>query len=74
MPERPILLAGDFNAQPDSPEMEMLQRHFRLLTPENKRSELWTHNTHRILIDHICCTIPRSSLKSSPAIFRADSL
>jgi len=52
-PERPILLAGDFNAQPDSPEMDMLQRHFRLLTPENKRSELWTHNTHRILIDHI---------------------
>jgi endonuclease/exonuclease/phosphatase family metal-dependent hydrolase len=53
MPERPILLAGDFNAQPASPEMEMLQRHFRLLRPENKRSELWTHNTHRILIDHI---------------------
>lgn len=52
-PERPILLAGDFNAQPDSPEMEMLQRHFRLLRPENKRGELWTHNTHRILIDHI---------------------
>ena len=51
--ERPIVLVGDFNAQPDSPEMEMLQRHFRLLKPENKRSELWTHNTHRILIDHI---------------------
>ena len=53
MPARPIVLAGDFNAQPDSPEMEMLQRHFRLLTPENKSSQLWTHNTHRILIDHI---------------------
>ena len=53
VPERPIVLAGDFNAQPDSPEMEMLQRHFRLLTPENKPSELWTHHTHRILIDHI---------------------
>lgn len=52
-PERPIILAGDFNAQPDSPEMEMLQRHFRLLKPENKRRELWTHHSHRILIDHI---------------------
>jgi len=53
MPERPIVLTGDFNAQPDAPEMEMLQRHFRLLRPENKASELWTHNSHRILIDHI---------------------
>ena len=53
MPERPIVLTGDFNAQPDALEMEMLQRHFRLLRPENKASELWTHNSHRILIDHI---------------------
>ena len=52
-PERPIVLAGDLNAQPNAPEMEMLQRHFRLLTPENKRSELWTHTRHRVLIDHI---------------------
>ena len=52
-PERPIVLAGDFNAQPEAPEMEMLQRHFRLLTPENKSSEQWTHNSHRILIDHV---------------------
>ena len=52
-PEKPIVLAGDFNAQPDSPEMEMLQRHFRLLAPENSYSELWTHSAHRILIDHI---------------------
>ncbi len=52
-PARPILLAGDFNAQPGAPEMEMLQRRFRLLRPENKRVELWTHQQHRILIDHI---------------------
>ncbi len=52
-PERAILLAGDFNAQPATPEMEMLQRHFRLLTPENERKELWTHHSHRILVDHI---------------------
>ncbi len=52
-PERPIVLAGDFNAQPNAPEMEMLQRHFRLLMPENKSSELWTHQQHRVLIDHV---------------------
>ena len=52
-PERPIVLAGDFNAQPNAPEMEMLQRHFRLLTPENKSGELWTHQQHRVLIDHV---------------------
>ena len=52
-PQRPILLAGDFNAQPSAPEMEMLQRHFRLLKPENRRGELWTHEQHRVMIDHI---------------------
>ena len=52
-PSAQSVLVGDFNAQPDSPEMEMLQRHFRLLRPENKRSEFWTHSTHRIVIDHI---------------------
>lgn len=52
-PERAILLAGDFNAQPGTPEMEMLQRHFRLLAPENEPEELWTHHSHRILVDHI---------------------
>ena len=59
-PERPIVLAGDFNAQPKRPEMEMLQRHFRLLMPENKSSELWTHQQHRVLIDHVCCTTRQS--------------
>jgi len=52
-PERPILFAGDFNAKPDTPEIEMLTRDFQLLSPENDESELWTHHTHRILIDHI---------------------
>ena len=63
MPERPIVLAGDFNAQPDSLEMEMLQRRFRLLRPENKSSELWTHKSHRILIDHILLHDPAEQLE-----------
>ena len=52
-PERAILLAGDFNAKPGAPEMDMLERHFRLLSPENAPRELWTHQAHRILVDHI---------------------
>ena len=52
-PERAIVLAGDFNAQPATPEMEMLQRDFRLLAPENDARQQWTHHAHRILIDHI---------------------
>lgn len=49
-PERAILLAGDFNAKPDSPEMKRLQSYFRLLRPQDGG---WTHQAHRILIDHI---------------------
>lgn len=52
-PERPIILAGDFNANANTPELEMLQQHFQLLLPENPATEQWTHQTHRILIDHI---------------------
>ena len=52
-PQRAILLAGDFNAVPDSPEMTLLQSCFQLLRPQNDDSEGWTHQKHRILIDHI---------------------
>ena len=62
-PERAILLAGDFNAQPAAPEMEMLQRHFRLLTPENIKEELWTHQSHRILVDHILLHDPKEQFE-----------
>ena len=51
--ERAIILAGDFNARADTPEIEMLQPHFQLLSPENNTAEQWTHQSHRILIDHI---------------------
>lgn len=61
--ERPIILAGDFNAQPDTPEMEMLQQHFQLLTPENPISEQWTHQSHRILIDHVLLHDPRQEFE-----------
>lgn len=52
-PERAVLLAGDLNASPDTPEMKMLQGYFRLLMPANGRGERWTHQKHRILIDHL---------------------
>jgi endonuclease/exonuclease/phosphatase family metal-dependent hydrolase len=62
-PERPILLTGDFNATPDAPEIEMLARDFHLFTPENDASTLWTHQTHRILIDHILIHDPHSQFE-----------
>lgn len=62
-PERPILLAGDFNAQPGTPEMALLQRDFRLLQPENRPSERWTHQRHRILIDHILLHDPAANFE-----------
>ncbi len=62
-PERPILLAGDFNAQASTPEMEMLQRDFHLLSPENKINEQWTHHGHRILIDHILLYDPQEQFE-----------
>ena len=49
-PERAILLAGDFNATPDSSEMTLLQGPFQLLRPQN---ETWTHQEHQIRVDHI---------------------
>jgi endonuclease/exonuclease/phosphatase family metal-dependent hydrolase len=61
--ERAIVLAGDFNATLDSPEMEMLQQHFRLLIPENYASEQWTHQSHRILIDHILLHDPSQAFE-----------
>ncbi len=52
-PERAVLLAGDLNARPGAPEMKMLQGYFRLLMPANDRGDRWTHQKHRILIDHL---------------------
>lgn len=63
-PERPIILAGDFNAKADTPEMEMLQPMFQLLSPENSTNEQWTHQSHRILIDHILLHDPKQQLEA----------
>lgn len=61
-PERPIILTGDFNAQPHSPEMDLLREVFILLTPENPDKDCWTHQTHRILIDHVLVYDPHNQL------------
>lgn len=52
-PRRPLLLLGDFNARPDSLEMALLGRRFRLLQPDNPPDTRWSHLGHRILIDHL---------------------
>jgi endonuclease/exonuclease/phosphatase (EEP) superfamily protein YafD len=52
-PIRPIMLAGDFNARPNTPEMRLLKQRFRWVQPETEPFECWSHIGHRILIDHI---------------------
>lgn len=52
-PIRPILLAGDFNARPNTPEMRLLNSRFRWIQPETEPFDAWSHIGHRILIDHI---------------------
>ena len=49
----PIILAGDFNAEPLSKEMLMLQTEFKLLDPESTSGNKWTHINHQVQIDHI---------------------
>ncbi len=62
-PARPILLAGDFNAKLNTPEIEMLLGDFHILSPENEQNDLWTHQTHRILIDHILLHDPNEQFE-----------
>jgi len=62
---RPIILAGDFNAQPDSPEINALEQTFVRLTPRwynRSYSSVWTHAGHKICIDHIFYNDPRTIL------------
>lgn len=50
---RPIILAGDFNAQPSSSEMQALGCVFDLLKPDSGNGDLSTHIRHQIQVDHI---------------------
>lgn len=59
-PPRPILLAGDFNAQPHSPEMRALTPPFEYLPPQT--AQTWTHIKHEIAIDHIFVDDPAGCL------------
>jgi endonuclease/exonuclease/phosphatase family metal-dependent hydrolase len=57
---RPIILAADFNAQTESPEIKFLEQIFKLLKPPP--SEDGTHLKHKIHIDHILISDPNHIL------------
>jgi endonuclease/exonuclease/phosphatase family metal-dependent hydrolase len=57
---RPIIFAGDFNAEASTPEMQTLQRTFTLIPPP--ASEDGTHLKHKIHIDHILMADPAHKL------------
>jgi endonuclease/exonuclease/phosphatase family metal-dependent hydrolase len=71
-PCRPLLLLGDFNARPDSPELARLARRFRLLRPDNDAESCWSHLGHRILIDHLLLHDPAGRLIPTACTVVAD--
>jgi endonuclease/exonuclease/phosphatase family metal-dependent hydrolase len=61
----PIILAGDFNAQPGSPELDNLEHTFLRPDPhwhDGSRSPVWTHTGHKIHVDHIVYSDPAGLL------------
>ena len=62
----PILLAGDFNARPGSPEMDELETAFVRVRPRWETSpspHVWTHIGHRIHVDHVLYSDPDGVLE-----------
>ena len=62
----PIVLAGDFNAKPDSPELNVLrQENFSCLSPrwyEKQNDQIYTHAGLKIHVDHIFYNDPKKVL------------
>jgi endonuclease/exonuclease/phosphatase family metal-dependent hydrolase len=72
LPARPILLAGDFNARPNTVEMRLLAGRYRWLNPEADPGECWSHITHRVLIDHIFIAAPDERLAAARCVVVTD--
>jgi endonuclease/exonuclease/phosphatase family metal-dependent hydrolase len=63
----PIILAGDFNARPCSPELAILERAFVRPNPcwckgSDYQGVVWTHVKHKIHVDHIFYDDPNKLL------------
>lgn len=71
-PIRPVLLAGDFNARPNTPEMRLLNSRFRWIQPETEPFECWSHIGHHILIDHIYVNALDTRLKTRRCVVVTD--
>ncbi|MFN8373204.1 MAG: endonuclease/exonuclease/phosphatase family protein [Anaerolineae bacterium] len=64
---RPIILAGDFNAEASAPEIQMLQPIFTLMNPTP--SPDGTHINHKIHIDHILISDPLNTLPAVQQVY-----
>ncbi len=65
LPQRPIILVGDFNAEPDTPEMQAFTPLFRLLQPRmaGRPGEApWTHGKYHLHVDHVLTNDPARQL------------
>lgn len=71
LPPSALILAGDFNARPDTPEMQALATRFKSLSPTLPIGEgdRWTHLGHKVLIDHIWVDDPDGNLPAAPRCF-----
>jgi endonuclease/exonuclease/phosphatase family metal-dependent hydrolase len=63
----PIILAGDFNARPVSPELDVLEQIFARPNPcwckgADYQGAVWTHVRHKIHVDHIFYDDPNELL------------
>ncbi|MEO0563258.1 MAG: endonuclease/exonuclease/phosphatase family protein, partial [Chloroflexota bacterium] len=73
VPQRPILLTGDFNAIPGSEPMDtLIASGYRLLSVENTPDEAYTHNVHKLLIDHVLVHDPAGVLPAGHAFVGTD--
>ncbi len=66
-PKTPIILAGDFNARPGSPELDALEQTFVRPNPRwcdgsDYQGEVWIHLKHRIHVDHVFYDDPNGLL------------
>jgi endonuclease/exonuclease/phosphatase family metal-dependent hydrolase len=63
--QTPIILAGDFNTEPDSPELRALEQTFSRLSPRwygKSKKVVYTHSDYKILVDHIFYNDPNNLL------------
>ncbi len=67
VPNRPLILVGDFNAVPGSAPMNVLTAEMTMLDVDTPEDQRWSHVDHKILIDHVLVQDPRKVLPPGKA-------